>query len=51
MGANASNAGVSALSKAAASALRAQMTALLAHLGVSDGVSADLPLRFSSRGI
>ncbi len=38
MGANASNAGVFALSKAAGSALRAQMTALLAHLGVSGAV-------------
>jgi menaquinone-9 beta-reductase len=35
MGANASNAGVFALSKAAASDLRCQMTTLLAHLGVS----------------
>lgn len=39
-GANASNAGVCALSKSAASALRAQMRALLAHLGVSGAVHA-----------
>ena len=38
MGANASNVGVFALSKAAAAALRAQMNALLARLGVSGGV-------------
>ena len=38
MGANASNVGVFALSKAAASDLRAQMNALLAHLGVSAAV-------------
>jgi flavin-dependent dehydrogenase len=38
MGANASNAGVFALSKAAASDLRSQMNALLARLGVSSAV-------------
>jgi flavin-dependent dehydrogenase len=38
MGANASNAGVFAISKVAASDLRAQMTALLAHLGAPGGV-------------
>ncbi len=38
MGANAANAGVFALSKAAASGLRAQMKVLLAHLGVSGAV-------------
>jgi digeranylgeranylglycerophospholipid reductase len=41
MGANASNVGVCALSKIAASGLRAQMSALLARLGVSSAV----PLR------
>jgi digeranylgeranylglycerophospholipid reductase len=38
MGADASNVGVFALSKAAASELRAHMNALLAHLGVSGAV-------------
>ncbi len=38
MGANASNAGVCALSKSAASELRAKMRVLLARLGVSDAV-------------
>jgi flavin-dependent dehydrogenase len=41
MGANASNAGVCTLSKSRARALRARMSALLARLGVPDGV----PLR------
>lgn len=38
MGANASNAGVFALSKAAASGLRGRMTAFLERLGISDAV-------------
>jgi len=39
MGANSSNAGVCALAKSGASALRVQMKTLLANLGVSDSVS------------